>query len=106
MLLTNSIIQTKNELIFLNSFARREFNELMNKIMSHMLEDLSTITGLDPQEIFDDYVDRNDTNIFIEILKDEGSYTTEDEMRDHKSLVMHQYECMNLYKKMKEEGRM
>ena len=88
MLFNQSVIKNEKETIFLNRLALKEYNKIKNKIMVHMLEDLSKITGFTPEGILDDYIERNRTDIFIDVLKDEGRYTEEDEIRDHESLVM------------------
>ena len=70
----NNIIQNGNNLIFLNRFAMNDYWELMNKVIDNMLSDLSEITGLEKQEILEDYVSLNEYSPIKEILKREGKY--------------------------------
>ncbi len=78
----NSIINDGKSVVFLNRFALDNYMELMNKIMENMLSDLSKATGLDKQEIFEDYVSLNEFSPIREILKKEGKWF------DEKSIVL------------------
>lgn len=77
MLNENSILQEGNQMIFLNRFAFSEWNKLMRDIMEHMLSDLSEITGLNKDDIMENYIDIHDFNAIREILKEDGKWDSE-----------------------------
>lgn len=77
MLNENGILQEGNQTIFLNRFALTEWNKLMRDIMGHMLSDLSEITGLNKDDIMENYIDIHDFNAIREILKEDGKWDSE-----------------------------
>lgn len=79
----DNVVENERHLIFANSFAYEEYRELMSKVMNNMLRDLSEITGLEQQDILDDYVSLNEYSPFKEVLKREGKY------KEEKSLVLY-----------------
>ena len=77
ILYQNNIIQDGNNTTFLNRFALDDYMKLMNKIMENILSDLSKATGLNEQEIFEDYLMLNEFSPIREILKKEGKWFEE-----------------------------
>lgn len=77
MLNENSILQEGNQTIFLNRFALTEWNKLMRDIMEHMLSDLSEITGLNKDDIMENYIDIHDFSAIREILREDGKWDSE-----------------------------
>ena len=73
----NSVLSDGESVVFLNRFALDDYMELMNKIMENMLSDLSKVTGLDKQDIFEDYLSLNKFSSIREILKREGKWFDE-----------------------------
>lgn len=94
MLHSNGILQTERGTIVLNRFAGKELTELTNDIIENMLSDLSIITGLDKEEIMQDYVRRNEWNVFDEIIKKQGKSS----LNNIKSLVLKEYEYQEYLK--------
>ena len=80
----NNILMNENRIIFLNRVAFDEYSELMHEIMDNMLNDLCEITGLEKQEILEDYILLNEYNPIDEIFKREGIYSED----KRKSLVL------------------
>ena len=69
----NSVLSVDKRMdLLLNRFELDNHMELMNKIKANMLSDLSKDTGLDKQDIFEDYLSLNEFNPIREILKREG----------------------------------
>lgn len=73
----NGIIQDGNSTIFLNRFALDDYMELMNKVIENMLSDLSKATGLNEQDILEDYMELHRFNPVREVLKSEGKWFEE-----------------------------
>lgn len=73
----NSVLSNGKSAVFLNRFALDDYMELMNKITENMLSDLSKVTGLDKQDIFEDYLSLNEFNPIREILKRKGKWFDE-----------------------------
>ena len=66
----NSVLSVDKRMdLLLNRFELDNHMELMNKIKENMLSDLSKVTGLDKQDIFEDYLSLNEFNPIREILK-------------------------------------
>lgn len=80
----NNVVMNGTEIIFLNGIARQEYMELVSKIMGNMLDDLSKITGLEKEEIMEDYISLHEYSPFDEILKREGKLPKD----ERKSLVL------------------
>lgn len=78
----SNVIADGKSIAFLNRFAMNDYFKLMNKVIDNMLNDLSEITGLEKQEILEDYISLNKYRPIKEILKREGKYLEE------KSLVL------------------
>ena len=77
MLNQNSVVSMNDEntcICFMNHFAMDEYWELLDKIIGHMAEDLSTITGLKKEEILRDYLHKNDYDPIKEVLKKQGKW--------------------------------
>ena len=77
MLNQNGIVSMNDEntcVCFMNHFAMDEYWELLDKIIGHMAEDLSTITGLKKEEILRDYLYKNDYDPIKEVLKKQGKW--------------------------------
>ena len=71
----NSVLSVDKRMdLLLNRFELDNHMELMNKIKENMLSDLSKDTGLDKQDIFEDYLSLNEFNPIREILKREGKF--------------------------------
>ena len=68
----NNIISNEKSIAFLNRFVMDDYFELMNKVMDNMLDDLSKVTGLEKNEILEDYIRLNEYSPIKEILKREG----------------------------------
>ena len=94
MLHGNSILQTERGTIILNRCAGKELTELTNDIIENMLSDLSVITGLNKEEIMQDYVHRNEWNVFDEIMMKQGKPS----LKDSKSLVLREFEYQEYLK--------
>lgn len=92
MMFSNGIIPTERGTFVLNRFAGKELSELMNSMMENMLSDLSAITGLEKEDIIEDYINRNDWNVFDEIMKKQGKQS----MKDSKSLVLRELEYQRI----------
>ena len=77
MLNQHSVVSMNDEntcICFMNHFAMDEYWELLDKIIGHMAEDLSTITGLKKEEILRDYLHKNDYDPIKEVLKKQGKW--------------------------------
>ena len=72
MTLKSSVYDNVDEVIFLNSMALAEYEEIIKDIAVNMIEDLSIITGLSEYEVLDNYVHLNRESIFETILRKEG----------------------------------
>lgn len=77
MLHENSIMEIDGCTVFLNRFALTETYELLCKIIEHMAEDLSCVTGATKEEILEDYRYINDFSPIREIMKKEGKWDEE-----------------------------
>lgn len=63
----------------MNHYAMNEYWELLDKIIGHMTEDLSTITGLKKEEILGDYLYKNDYDPIKEVLKRQGKWDNDND---------------------------
>lgn len=82
MLNQNSIISMNDDntcVCFMNSFAMNEYLELLDKVIGHMAEDLSTITGLKKEDILKDYIRINDYDPIKEVLKQQGKWDSDND---------------------------
>ena len=80
MLNQNNILAMNDEntcVCFMNHYAMNEYWELLDKIIGHMTEDLSTITGLKKEEILGDYLYKNDYDPIKEVLKKQGKWNAD-----------------------------
>jgi hypothetical protein len=69
MLFADSIVMTDTSMMFMNKVSQKEFIELMMKISTNAIEDLSKITGISAEELFEDYLYKHDYNVVREVLK-------------------------------------
>lgn len=69
MLHENSIIEIDGCTVFMNPFAMNETYELMSKMIEHMAQDLSTVTGIPQEQIIYDYQMLEDYDPIREIYK-------------------------------------
>lgn len=69
MLFSDSVVTTDKSIMFMNKVSQREFIELMIKIATNAIEDLSRITGISAEELFEDYLYKHDYNAVRELLK-------------------------------------
>lgn len=81
---SNNVLTNGKELIFLNSIAKNEYMELMGKVTDNILDDLSKITGLEKEEIMEDYISLHEYSPLDEIFKREGIFSKD----NRKSLVL------------------
>lgn len=72
MTLKNSVYDNVDEVIFLNSMALAEYEEIIKDIVVNMIEDLSIITGLSEYEILENYIALNRESVFETILRKQG----------------------------------
>lgn len=82
MLNSNGIISMNDDntrICFMNSFALKEFLEMLDKIIGHMTEDLSAITGLKKEDILKDYIRINDYDPIKEVLKQQGKWDNDND---------------------------
>lgn len=63
--------------VCLNKMAFKEFQELTNAILNHMIKDLSLITQLPEAQILEDYLYINDYDPIREVVKEQGKWDTE-----------------------------
>lgn len=81
MLMSNNIVQMdNNRVVFLNPMAMGEAFELMAKILNHMTDDLSKITGIPKEIIADDYKYLNNFSALREVCKKSGTWNKEDDI--------------------------
>ena len=69
MLFSDSVVMTDTSMMFMNKVSQKEFIELMLKISTNAIEDLSRITGISAEELFEDYLYKHDYNAVRELLK-------------------------------------
>lgn len=83
MLFNDSIIHDKenNKVVFLNSYSLKEYVELLQEMLNHAIEDLSVITGIDKNDLLEDYIRMHDYDPIKEILKKSGKYDAEYELK-------------------------
>ena len=83
MLNQNGIVSMNDEntcMCFMNRFAMNEYWNLFDKVISHMVEDLSTITGLKKEDILNDYIQINDYNPIKDILQQQGQWDSNNDI--------------------------
>ena len=83
MLFNDSIIHDKenNKVVFLNSCSLKEYVKLLQEMLIHTIEDLSVITGIDKNDLLADYVNMHEYDPIREILKKNGKYDAEYELK-------------------------
>lgn len=79
----------KEQVVFLNTFSLNEHIKLLQAVLEHTISDLSIISGINKEELLNDYIYMHDYDPFREIRKKKGMY---DEKKEMKSSALIEYE--------------
>lgn len=83
VLFNDGIIHDKenSKVVFLNTYSLKEYFELLQDMLNHAIEDLSVITGIDKNDLLADYISMHEYDPIREILKKNGKYDAECELK-------------------------
>lgn len=94
MLFSNGGFYDKEKMVFLNTFSLHEYINLLEAVVNHTISDLSVITGIQGKVLLEDSIYMHDYNPVKEVLKKNGVYDEEKEM---KSIALIEHEKKKQY---------